>query len=189
MNIALTGKLRSGKDSIGNYLCESYGYTRFAFGDELKRYAHELFGVTGAKQRELYQWFGQTMRSRDPDIWVRKCFDAIDIGVRARKRRPDLFDGPQLAVITDLRQPNEFARCRSEGFVIIRVNCPDSHRIAFAQAAGDDFTLADLGHETESHVDTFAVDYDVYNVGTIDELYAQIDAIMTKLGVKKEAID
>lgn len=77
-NIALTGKFRSGKDEVAKYLCARYGYTQFAFGDELKRYYHELFGHTDAKPREGYQWFGQTMRARDPDIWVRKCFDYIE---------------------------------------------------------------------------------------------------------------
>ena len=73
-NIALTGKFRSGKDEVARYLCDKYGYKRFAFGDALKRHYHELFGPTTGKDGEGYQWFGQTMRERDPNIWVRKVF-------------------------------------------------------------------------------------------------------------------
>lgn len=168
MNIALTGKFRSGKDTVAEYLVEQYGFTKYAFGDELKFYAHELFGELTGKQRELYQWFGQTMRQRDPDIWVRKCFEAIG-------------SNPWKVVISDLRQPNEYKRCRKEGFVIIRVNAPEWLRVERAEAAGDEFDESTLHHETERYVDTFPVDYDVYNTGTFEELYRQIDRIMDNL--------
>lgn len=181
-NIALTGRLRSGKDTAAAYLVERYGYVRFAFGDELKRYYHELFGETETKPREGYQWFGQAMRQRDPDVWVRKCFEQI--AEEAADRRPlTKYNGfpPLRAVITDLRQPNEFERCRSEGYVIIRINCPESLRIHRAIESADKFALADLTHETEQHVDSFAVDYEVNNADTVDDLYAQIDAILTEV--------
>lgn len=189
-NIALCGELRSGKDSVGAYLSQYYGYTRFAFGDELKRYAHELFGESDGKQRGLYQWFGQTMRERDPGIWVRKCFENIDAV------RPWIFkdQGPKFprkdfrVVITDLRQPNEYARCRSEGYVIIRVTAPESTRITRAIQSGDTFDLRDLTHDTESHVSTFAVDYEIVNDGTLAELHANIDTIMTDITAKKSEV-
>lgn len=173
-NIALCGKLRAGKDVAADYLVRQYGYARFAFGDELKRYANELFDVPpGVKDRALYQWFGQTVRQRDPDVWVRKCFRRIDGSAR-------FVDGvlPFRAVITDLRQPNEYARCRAEGYVIIRVTAPDGIRVQRAVDAGDAFTADDLTHETESHVEGFAVDYEIENGGALADFYAQIDAIM-----------
>lgn len=189
-NIAITGKLRSGKNAVADYLTEKYGYTQFAFGDELKRHAHELFEVdTSAKPRELYQNFGQWCRSRDPDIWVRKCFAKIrerqvDIGMQRadvyEKRKPIPFR----AVITDLRQPNEFDRCRSEGYVIIRVTAPDSIRLERARRAGDNFDESTLNHETESHVDGFSVDYEIVNDRSLAVLYTQIDEIMTSLRLR-----
>lgn len=177
MNIALTGKLRSGKDAAAAYLVSQYGYTRFAFGDALKRYYHQLFtDYQIRKPREGYQWFGQTMRQRDPDVWVRKCFTEI-YGYQAdapyftgKKARP--------IVITDVRQPNEHGRCRAEGFVIVRVNCPDDIRMLRAQTAGDTFSFADLFHETEQHVNTFDVDYELDNSGSLADLHAQIDALL-----------
>ena len=175
-HIALTGKLRSGKDTVADYLVNQYGYNKFAFGDPIKFYYKELFGETDAKPRAGYQWFGQTMRERDPDIWVRKCFAAID------EMRSEWFR--TRVVITDLRQPNEYERCRAEGFVIIRVNCPEDIRIERARAAGDDFTEDALNHATEQYVDLYAVDYDIYNVGDLTELYSQIDAIMIDLAKK-----
>jgi dephospho-CoA kinase len=185
-NIAITGELRSGKDMVAEYLARHHGYTRFAFGDELKRYYHELFGPPETKPREGYQTLGQFCRERDPDIWVRKCFEAM-----ARKeRQDDVYHSmpwnewsrvPFRAVISDLRQPNEFSRCRSEGYVIIRVTAPEALRIDRAIKSGDTFNLRDLTHDTESHARSFDVDYEIVNDGTLAELYAKVDAIMREV--------
>ncbi|WP_054955023.1 hypothetical protein [Paenibacillus dakarensis] len=178
-NIALTGRLRSGKNAVADYLTANYGYTQFAFGDALKRHYHDIFGETETKPREGYQSFGQFCRQYDPEIWLRKCFDfiaafkyAIDSGV---------YTPWPNAVITDLRQPNEFDRCRAEGYAIIRITAPEWLRIDRAVGSKDTFTLAELTHDTESHVDTFAVDYEIVNDGTLAELYAKIDAIIAEI--------
>ena len=183
-NVGLIGKLRAGKDVVAAYLADKYGYTRFAFGDELKRYAHEIFGepAPGTKPRELYQWFGQTMRERDPDVWVRKCLEAVECAqTEYDSVLHYVYDTPRLAVIPDCRQPNEYAALKSAGYVLIRVECPDAIRIARAQAAGDTFTHADLAHPTETALDGYAADFTVMNSAGLAELYAQIDAIMDSL--------
>ena len=43
MRIALSGLKRSGKDTIGSYLIQNYDCKRYAFADEVKRLAKELF--------------------------------------------------------------------------------------------------------------------------------------------------
>ncbi|MHA7962852.1 AAA family ATPase [Paenibacillus sp. CAU 1782] len=172
-NIAITGHLRSGKDELGNRLSQRYGYVRFAFGDGIKDVCRRLYPeqfTDGKKPRALLQGVGQALRQYDPDVWVRQCFDKITW---------DEEGGPY--VITDLRQPNEYTRCRREGFVIIRVKAKSALRIHRAATGGDTFKLADLTHETESHVDGFAVDYEITNDGTLDELYAKVDEIMAEL--------
>ncbi|WP_018755176.1 AAA family ATPase [Paenibacillus terrigena] len=182
--IALCGTLRSGKDTVAEYLSSKYEYTRFAFGDELKRYAHELFGETDGKQRELYQWFGQVMRERDPNIWIRKCFDAMDL---AEINMPSKYDVDFRAVVSDLRQPNEFSALKAAGYVIIRVTAPEGIRINRAVESGDRFNYADLRHDTESHVTGFEVDYEIENNGSLTDLYTQVDEIMTQIHRKGAA--
>lgn len=177
-NIAITGEMRSGKDAVAEYLARQYGYTRFAFGDELKRYYQELFGPSETKPREGYQWFGQAVRERDPDIWVRKCFDNIETAADWSVGDYYMYGKEFRAVISDLRQPNEHDRCRAEGYVIIRVTAPEALRIDRAIKSGDTFNLRDLTHDTESHVRSFDVDYEIVNDGTLAELYAKVDEVL-----------
>lgn len=174
IKIGLCGYARSGKDTVDKYLCEHYGFVRFAFGDELKRYTHELFEVEDGKPRELYQWFGQTMRQRDPDIWVRKMFESIE-------RYGHEWKLPFNVVVSDLRQPNEYERLKAEGFVFIRVNANTGARLGRMAAEGDSFNVEDLTHETERHIDLFPVNYDIYNDGGFTGLYYQIDYVMADI--------
>lgn len=168
--IALTGKMRSGKDTVAEHLANTYGFDRLAFGDALKRHAHAVFPWIGeeSKPRALYQQFGQFMRQIEPDVWVRHI----------ERRLPYVRD----VVITDLRQPNEYEWARKNGFVIIRVSTTDELRVKRMIEVGDEFNVHDLTHETELHIDSFAVDYELVNDGKIDELLAKVDELMEAVG-------
>lgn len=193
--IALTGKMRSGKSLIASHLFVSHGYSRVSFGDSLKYYADQIFphfteGITETceifggekvvgrrKPRALYQTFGQMMREIDPNIWLYHAEQALEIeeGYRSTKG----------IVIDDLRQPNEEAWARDNGFTIIRVNANEDTRLARARALGDDFKAEDLRHETEMHIDDIEADYDVWSDGSgpegVADIERQIDEIMAKI--------
>jgi len=169
MKIALTGKMRSGKDTIAEYAVNSYNFKQFAFGDELKRYYHELFGEKESKPRAGYQWFGQIARSHDSDIWVNKCFQSL-VG----------YEGESV-IITDLRQPNEFQKCKEEGFYIIKVHCDDNLRLKRILEKNDNFNPEDLNHETEQSIDSYECDYIISNNGTMHELLQQFDNIINEI--------
>jgi dephospho-CoA kinase len=177
VKIALTGKMRSGKDTAANHLYIRHSFDRVAFGDALKKNAHAAFPWVSefSKPRALYQQFGQLMREIEPDVWIKHAELAVKGAIEFRVNTGAEKVG---VVITDLRQPNEYEWAKANGFTIIRVTAPDEDRIARAKIAGDDFTEADLEHETESHIDGFAVDAEIVNGGTVDELEAQIDLIL-----------
>jgi dephospho-CoA kinase len=184
VKIALTGKLRAGKDELSRHLFLDHDFDRVAFGDALKKNAHSAFPWVSevSKPRSLYQSYGQLMRQIDPDVWIKHAEQTVDLWINMR-----VNDGADRVgvVITDLRQPNEYEWARANGFSIIRVTAPDGDRIARAIAANDDFTVHDLTHETELAIDSFEVDYEVINDGTVDDLKAQIDAILAQInGVK-----
>jgi dephospho-CoA kinase len=180
VKIALTGKLRSGKDSVAEHLYIRHGFDRVAFGTALKKVAHDAFPWVSefSKPRALYQSVGQLMREIEPDIWIRhaerKIRGTIDFRVNTGAEKIGV-------VITDLRQPNEYEWARTEGFTIIRVTAPDEVRIGRAIAANDDFTVHDLAHPTELEIDNFDVDYNITNDGTVEELKAQIDDILAQI--------
>lgn len=178
--IALCGKMRSGKDTCAHHLYIKYGFDRVAFGDALKRLAHETFPNVGilSKPRALYQQYGQLMRQIDENVWVNHLERAVNGAIKYRVNSGAERVG---VVITDLRQPNEYEWARANGFTIVRVTAPDEHRLARANAEGDKFTEADLAHETELHVDGFEVDFDLVNDGSISDLKAKMDAVMEKI--------
>lgn len=178
-NIGIRGGLRSGKDSVGDYLASKYGYTKFAFGDELKADFHRRYPEIPRepKPRAGYQFHGQFMREQvGENVWIDACFRSIKY---SRICPVSGTEGP--VVITDVRQPNEFSTLQSAGYVLIRVEAPEGLRIQRAVESGDTFNYADLMHGTETALDGYAADFTVTNDGTLDELYAQIDGIMARL--------
>ncbi len=173
IKIGLCGEARSGKDTVGAYLIEHHGFKRFSFGDGIRSICKTLYPDQMAenKPRALLQGVGQSLRRFDENVWVNLAFQ--DIGKHEGN-----------VVVTDLRQPNEYERLKSEGFVIIRVNASSTVRIERMIEIGDEFKPEDLAHETERHIDSFDVDYELYNSGRIIDLYQQIDVIMRDIARK-----
>lgn len=176
LKIALTGKMRSGKDEITRHLWFRHDFKKLAFGDDLKRIFHQLnpWIPETPKPRAEYQRFGQEMRRiYGDDIWVRHV-EYIAAAIENNIRTNGI-------VISDLRQPNEYEWCKRNGFTIVRVSAPEELRKERAITLSDDFNEADLEHETESYVDSFGVDYEISNNGSLDELYAQVDSFIASI--------
>jgi dephospho-CoA kinase len=184
IKIALTGKMRSGKDTAAKHLFIDHDFDRVAFGDALKKNAHATFPWVSevSKPRALYQSYGQLMRQIDPDVWIKHAEQTVDIWINLR-----VNDGAERVgvVITDLRQLNEYEWARANGYTIIRVNSSFDNRLKRARQAGDDFVESDLLHSTEQYVDTFEPDFEVTNDGTVEDLKAQIDLILTEINAVK----
>ena len=177
VKIALTGKIRSGKDSVADILVAK-GFERFAFSDGIWATIQNIWGISEDytnKPRKLLQDVGQKLREVDPYVW-------IDYTIHNVRATESLLEALGVAdktdiIITDLRQPNEYEVLREEGFTIIRVSAPESARKQRARARGDDFTEQDLIHETESHIDDFEVDYEIINNGTLEELAKEVERV------------
>lgn len=169
VKIALCGTLRSGKDTVADMFREKYKFTSFAFAEGIWETIRLLYPQIYArrhkeKPRRLLQEIGQKLRMVDENIWVNYTFQRIE------------EVGASRIVITDLRQPNELEALKADGFFIVRVNAEPEVRIARAKAAGDNFDMQDLLHETERHVEKFRVDFDISNNGTLEELESQVEA-------------
>lgn len=176
--IALTGKMRSGKDSVGEILTKYYDFQRFAFGDGIVKTAQKLFPeqFQGEKPRKLLQDFGQYCVGIDVDVWVNYLFREILFH--------DINPVVDSVVITDLRQPHEYKALKEAGFTIIRVNCPDEIRKQRIINAGETFSEERFNHITEQFVDSFEVDYEINNAGNLFDLHVQTRFILEELGGK-----
>ncbi len=179
--IGLMGKKRAGKDTFAERLVSHHDYTRVAFADLVREAAlaldpivgHVWEGSTGevrlsalvsrlgwdrAKEipevrRTLQRLGSESIRSLDPDFWV-----------RAGMARVDAIDGP--VVITDVRFPNEHDAVSTRLGTLVRISRPGQ---------------ADVGdqHASEVALDTWEADVEVVNDKGIFELQDAADAIAT----------
>jgi len=108
--IGLGHKARQGKDTAAGALVRSYPHEvmRFSFADDLYAVCRVLHGMQG-KDAPLLQRVGVAMREQDPDVWIR----SVDSKIRT--------DRPAVAVITDVRFPNEFAYVKALGGTCWRI--------------------------------------------------------------------
>lgn len=108
--IGLGHKARHGKDSAAQVLCSTFqNVKRFSFADDLYAVCRVLHGMT-TKDPKLLQDVGlQFRQERDEHVWVRSVYSKI------------LAERPGVAVITDVRFPNEFAFVKSLGGVCWKV--------------------------------------------------------------------
>jgi hypothetical protein len=137
-DIALIGRMGSGKDTVAARLCEAHGYTRLAFADAVREMALAIdpdimiehkdawndyprrlsaivteMGWDQAKRsvpevRRLLQNCGVTVRSYDPEFWI-----------NVLRTKWAAIDGP--VVITDCRFANEYEWLRRNNVSPVRV--------------------------------------------------------------------
>lgn len=116
MKIALIGKMCSGKSTIANYLKNNYNYKILSFGQPVKQYATEIFGLKN-KNRAIIQDFAQKVREIDDEVWIKYLI---------RKYREENYSN---IVVDDVRFPKELKALKQEGFVIIKINITKEFQI------------------------------------------------------------
>ena len=151
LKIALSGKNRSGKDSLCKALVESGEFeggefNRFAFAAELKIAAAEMINedenhffdeANKIRHRKFLIALGGAGRAYDPLYWVNKTLHGIQCMF-------DIEGDDWVPVITDLRFSNEARALREAGFLLVRVNCPDEVRLNRGGIVLDDPSETDL---------------------------------------------
>jgi hypothetical protein len=184
--IGITGRKQHGKDTIGNYLVEKYGYTRIAFADAIKDMLRPTFGFTeeqlhGHKKEEIDDFWQITPRQvlqfvgtelfRDQmatliphvgtDFWVcivkKKILDLRKINPHAK------------FVITDVRFENEMECIREFNGTTIRIV-----RSTMAETA-------ESHHSSENTVDSLNVDFQIANDSSLESLHQTVDSLIFSL--------
>lgn len=127
VKIAISAKMRGGKTATCMVLVDKYKYTKLSFASKLKESADEIFGIDSsnevekAKNRHIYQAYGQACRKIDPDCWINyvlRYVEAVD----------EKFDQHKLTradfCLDDLRFINEALALKQAGFFIVRLEVP-----------------------------------------------------------------
>lgn len=194
--LGVSGRKRSGKDSLAARLVSDHGFTRIAFADPLKAVAQDVNPWIRVEDDELGLIYGpgSSWLGRGPDY--HRLFDIVDshgwetakefrevrrilqdLGVAVRDHVGDTtwmeaaLDAadrvPGPVVIPDVRFPNEAAEVEAEGGYLVRVSRPG--------------LPADDLHVSETALDDLTPDFVVRNDGTLDDLHAEADRLAETL--------
>lgn len=171
--IGITGKARSGKDTIATHLFEQYGFTRIALADPLKEAAQTIFGLStgqtwddahkgtvipywGKSPRELFQILG-TESIRDVfghDVWTKRWALSYE-----------MFKDTDDVVVPDIRFDNEAQMIRDRGGIIIEVQ------------RGPGLVGSTGSHPSERGLSSLP-DYVINNESSLDDLKAKVDLVL-----------
>lgn len=174
MKIALSGKMRSGKDTFSDTLKKDYDFEEFKFATGITEIIQKFYpeAVKGGKLREHYQKIGQALRQLDSNVWVNHTDSMI------RSFEND-FEGEDIPiVISDIRQKNEYKYAKANGYLVIKIEADEDIRIKRIIEAGDMWHMEALRHETEIAVDDIPADIVVTNNGSLHEFECAIEKIM-----------
>ena len=187
--IGVTGFKRSGKDTLGDYLCEKHGFTKLSYASALKLACKAIFSFTDEQlygeeekekideywkhsPREILQKVGtELFREKlaevcdhiDNDIWIRSVDRQMKMLHRTDPHKYDRF------VVTDVRFDNEAHFIKKMNGKIFRVN-----RFDFEATYEN---LAKL-HKSERSIPLIDVDEDIENKSTLEDLYSKVDTLL-----------
>jgi hypothetical protein len=163
--IAVGYRARAGKDLVGQYLVDKWGFTRLAFADKLKHVVGTLFdadafdqdfkqttltcGLTGG---QALQQIGVKLREIHPNIWI----ESSGLGGYA------MIPGMRV-VVTDCRFKNEAAAVKRLGGHLVEVRRP---------------VLPLDPHPSEMEGREINWDHVLENTTTIPRLYTQVDELV-----------
>jgi hypothetical protein len=187
--IGITGFKRSGKDTVGDYLCTQHGFTKLSYASALKIACQAIFSFTDEQlhgdeekekideywkhsPRDILQKVGtELFREKLPevcehinnDIWIRSVERQIKTLHNLDPSRYNKF------VITDVRYENEAEFVKKMNGKVLRIN-----RFDFEMTEEN---LSKL-HKSESTIMKLDVDEDIENKSTLHELYSKVDALL-----------
>jgi len=205
MIIGICGVIGSGKDTIADYLVNFHEFRRDSFASTLKDAVAAVFGwdrellegcTKSAREwrEQIDPWWAERLGM--PDLtprWVlqqwgtevcRKSFHD-DIWIVSLENK--LRNSKDNIVISDCRFPNEIQSIRAAGGKIIwvqRGNLPDWYQTALDANAGHNYAVQDLKmrkiHASETAWVGTDFDAVVDNNGTLDQLYQQVQDLITR---------
>lgn len=189
MIVAVSGYKRSGKDTVGNILCDKHNFKKappfaifkkaiaewFGWDDrhlngELKEVVDEKWGFS---PRQIMQVFGTELMKEELGKLIPQYKETVGNSIWAKVfcEWYEKQDKNQKFVVTDLRFPEEQEELKKFDdvfFVRVYRNIPHTDM-----------------HMSENKINDIIFDYFINNDGTIKELEREIDNLFFKLDTKK----
>ena len=167
--IGITGRARSGKDTVANFIIAAIGGYRYSFADPIRAMLvplgvdmsdpywqarkEEPIPALGVSPRRMMQTLGTEWGRQliNPDLWL----------IMAHQR---LLQHGSGMVISDVRFDNEAAWIRKHGGRIIHVFRPD--------------TKAVEAHASEDGIEMQDTDVRLFNSGTLEDLQLSVRELL-----------
>ncbi len=130
MIIGLTGKARSGKDSVRQILERTYGFEGFSFAGALKQAMTPLFGLPEKyvlnednKELPIPGWPELTLRRAMQLLGTEAMRGTFGHDFWIRRLKREIY-GRRMVVVSDVRFDNEAEALRNIGAAIVEVRRP-----------------------------------------------------------------
>lgn len=180
--LGITGRKFNGKDTLGNFFIEQYGYKRLAFADSLKKACAEIFGFTeeqlyGDKKeviddywqttpRTTLQFIGTELLREQLQVIMPNIGKDIWIKVVEKKMLDEWKINPDAKfVITDVRFLNECNMVQNMGGTVIRVKRDSVN------------TSVDC-HSSEIEISNLPVNFEVLNNSTKESMFKEVETVL-----------
>lgn len=151
--IGITGKARSGKDTLAEYMKNLLPAVSVPFAFKLKQIHKEIYGESTKKDRHGLIGIGQKLREFDPDIWI----------IAWLKEVTKRVEEGQFVIAQDVRQYNEYSFLKSMGAIIIKLTADEDKRIQKIKELDGEESLKYLKDKTETELESFDYDFEIHN--------------------------
>lgn len=184
MNIAISGKMCSGKTTLAKTISDKFNYTILSFATPMKRLVKDMQMPLCERVARVYgdciHWWGEEL-GYGVAAWIVHTF--LEPGVPfvfngkddqgrkilqilGHKGRQlfgkDLWLKPmekdmqehKFVIIDDVRYPNELKFCEDNGFFTLRLEVPEKERLKRVQQKYGEISEERLNHPTETLLDS-----------------------------------
>lgn len=168
MIIGLTGKARSGKDTVAEHLAAAHGFHHYWFSKPMKDACRSMFGwgdehLYGDLKEVIDPRFGVSPRVALQTLgteWGRNIINSDLWILRAQKE----MERHDCIVISDCRFDNEAEAVLAAGGIVIEVSREKANQVA--------------AHSSESGISSKLITFHIENNGTLPELYKSVDDLL-----------
>lgn len=168
MIIGLTGKARSGKDTVAEHLAVSHGFHHYWFSKPMKEAAAIIFGwgdehLYGDLKEETDPRYGVSPRVVLQTLgteWGRNAINSDLWILRAQKE----MEQHDCIVVSDCRFDNEAVAIINAGGIVIEVSREGAEQVA--------------AHSSERGISSHLISFHLENNGTLTDLYKKVDTFL-----------